>query len=529
MMEIGLLPVARGQAGAPNSLPQRTGRRFATLIGWARTSALYELVLGLAISAFLLFQLWHHELWSDELNAWGLVLDSHSLASLFTHLHYEGHPGLWHLLLWVASCVSGDPQTMKVVHGVIVLGIVGMVVFRSPFGRLEKTLILLGYFILFEYTVVSRNYGIGLLLALLYSDRRARHPEQIHRNALLLGLLANTNVFALILAGAFALEYALTLLRRSTGPMEWLRVIWLPATILLGLTLFSIATFWPAADISWRTTGQPMSKDFSLDAIATAVTNNLSAVIPIDVESFWYSNVGPQANNYAVLRVIILMSAPLLAAVLIRSFAPAKILLMIPAATFVGSTVFNLVFYERSIRHWGVNFVAVLCAFWILRVVEERKLSWATLIFGIQAFAGVMFTVQHWGLPFSNAGAVADWIRREGSSEIAIAGSPDTHVAAIAELLGRPIWFLECDCADTFLAYRSRRDSFDRSQIPERLLRAKRATGVTPLLYIGTEPVSPEQLKELASRDLMVQKRAAFTDAINDNFYLYQVTGTATP
>ena len=496
--------------------------------GAARSGALVDGVLGLAASAFFLVQIARHAMWRDELNAWGIVLDSPTLPSLFAHLHYEGHPGLWHLLLWLAAHVSTAPQTMQVVHAAIALGIIWTIAWLSPFNRMEKLLLLLSYFVLFEYTVISRNYGVGLLLALLYADRRARHPERLASNAVLLGLLANTNVFALILAAALALEYGWSRYpgRQALGP--WLRTIGGPAVLLAGMAAFSVATFWPARDISWRTTVLHVPGDRSFDEIARVLVTNFSAIVPIDVQAFWPR--GALVPYIALLCLIILASIPLTIVVTIRLFAAAPRLLVIPAVTLLGSVTFNLFVYEGFIRHWGINFVAVLAAFWLLRA-RAPATPWAFPILGLNAAAGVLFTLQHWAIPFSNAGATADWIRSAGLRDAALIGTPDAHAAAVAELLGRPITFLDCRCTDTYLAYSDRRDDFQLTDVPGRLVEAALAHAGQAIVYLNTEPAAAGEFTALAAHGLTLRQRASFAGSLNENFYVYEIVrlGASTP
>ena len=40
-----------------------------------------------------------HEPWADEAQAWLLARDSGLFELLFKRLRYEGHPGLWYLIL----------------------------------------------------------------------------------------------------------------------------------------------------------------------------------------------------------------------------------------------------------------------------------------------------------------------------------------------------------------------------------------------------------------------------------------------
>lgn len=75
--------------------------------------------LALRFLALLLVNTIHHQPWSDGLHAWAIVVNSPNLATVFGILHYEGHPGLWHLLLWLGSNLSGDPAVMTWTHFIL--------------------------------------------------------------------------------------------------------------------------------------------------------------------------------------------------------------------------------------------------------------------------------------------------------------------------------------------------------------------------------------------------------------------------
>ena len=107
----------------------------------------------LLVAPFLLLlatNVWFHAPWGDELHAWGLILASSDIGDLFRRLHYEGHPGLWHLLLWWAAAVSMDPATLAAVHLAVASGILLLVAFHPYFSRVEKVLLLSNYFLVFD-------------------------------------------------------------------------------------------------------------------------------------------------------------------------------------------------------------------------------------------------------------------------------------------------------------------------------------------------------------------------------------------
>jgi hypothetical protein len=120
----------------------------------------------LPVAAFFalgLILLLHHEMWQDEWQAWLIARDSPSLAALFRNLRYEGHPGLWHLGLFLVSRLTPSPRGMQVLHLLVATGAVYLFLNYAPFTRLEKLLFIFGYFPLYEYCAISRNYGLGVL------------------------------------------------------------------------------------------------------------------------------------------------------------------------------------------------------------------------------------------------------------------------------------------------------------------------------------------------------------------------------
>ena len=166
-----------------------------------------DLLLALPFLALLYVQLAHHVLWRDELNALGIVWASPTIPSLFWHIHHEGHPWLWYMILWIPSRFTQSVLVLKWVEGIVSTAIILFVAMRSPFRRWEKALLLAGYFFVFEYTVLSRMYGVMLLAFVIYMYRRAKHRDSPVGSAALLGVMASVDTIGIILSLALLLEY----------------------------------------------------------------------------------------------------------------------------------------------------------------------------------------------------------------------------------------------------------------------------------------------------------------------------------
>ena len=361
------------------------------------------------------------------------------------------------------------PTRVQVVHAVIALSLIGAIGLFSPFSRLERVLLLASYFVLYEYTVISRNYCIGFLIALIYAQMRATRPDRPYLNACLLGLLANTNMFAFILSGAFAFEYAVELLfRRGRGNFRAAFAAALPpAMVYLAFAAAAVATMWPSPDISWRTTGQPLAQAFDPVRLLAMITGKRDRAPP-DAPAELLEGEG--GRNPAPARCLRASGARLH---LLLYLPPDRRLLLIPGLTFIGSVAVGQLIYANSIRHWGITFVAFVATLWIYRVWNPQRSYFAIGPAGRSApRPGSPSACSSSRGPSPRAGIRRNGFATNGLADDALIGLPDTYGVVVAQYLGKPMYFLECSCTDTFLYYNKRRDDYDPSQMPERLARA---------------------------------------------------------
>jgi hypothetical protein len=192
--------------------------------------------LLVAFAALSLWQASYHEPWRDEAHAWLIARYAPSLSALFATLGYEGTPGLW-LLLLRGLCDLGLPYAaMFALHTLIILAAAAIFLRYAPFSTLLKGLCLFGYYLLFEYNVIARNYGISVLCLFLLA---ALYPLRFRRPWLYCGLLAlltQTNAHSDLLAASLGLWYCGELL---FGPPARRRNAWI--WVALGLPLLGLA------------------------------------------------------------------------------------------------------------------------------------------------------------------------------------------------------------------------------------------------------------------------------------------------
>jgi hypothetical protein len=236
-----------------------------------------------------------HELWRDELQAWQIVRASHGFHSLVHNMRYEGHPILWFGLLYPIAHAHAGPGAMQLLQFFIASTTISVAVWRAPFTQFQRLLVVFGYFVLYEYGVLTRSYGLGAMLlvitlAVAATPGRRRWPLI----GALLGLIALTSAFGAVVAIAVL---------AGLGTDEWLRRRNDAAAradtggVLVGglLTLAGLAAAYlqaarPPSDTGsyshWRT-----SVDLGLGA--SSVSSIWRALVPIPAlkRSYWNTNI----------------------------------------------------------------------------------------------------------------------------------------------------------------------------------------------------------------------------------------------
>lgn len=246
------------------------------------------LTLLFLVVAGLLIQ--RHDLWRDEANPWVLARDSHSLRELLAYVRYEGHPPLWYLFLFVLPFVTQRPEAMQWLHVALAASTVFIVLRFAPFPWLAKLLFPFGYFTLFEYGIISRNYQLILLLVVVFCAVHERKPKAYVWMGIVLFLLCQSHVYGLILACALSLMVLLETATSSAGQLTQLQ---LPRGLLAG-TLITLAGATLSILVLIPAPNMMLLRDWSWDVSRSHVLRTLSALwnayVPIAPSHFGASD-----------------------------------------------------------------------------------------------------------------------------------------------------------------------------------------------------------------------------------------------
>jgi hypothetical protein len=162
-----------------------------------------------AIAAiYFILSLWgiiHHEIWLDEMHHFLLARDSNNFSDLYYNARYDGHPLLWDGLLFILTRFTHDPFFMQLLHIFISLAAVIVFLRNAPFTDFIKLLFIFGYFMFFEYNIISRNYAISVLMLFTCCSLLTSSKKNYIAIFISLLILSYTHLFALIIASVLVL------------------------------------------------------------------------------------------------------------------------------------------------------------------------------------------------------------------------------------------------------------------------------------------------------------------------------------
>ncbi len=209
------------------------GANAVTFIVWA------------AIVATLSFR---HQVWRDEMRALSLALSGDTLPQMFATLHGEGHPLVWYLILRLAYFAFHTAVVLKLAAFAIAAAAASLFLYRSPFPYVLRALFLFSPLMLFEYSVLSRNYGISIVFMFLVAMSLSAGVKRPMLIGALLFLLANTNAHSVV----FAAGYMVVLLGDwLVGPRRagnFGRMVAIPGAFAVAGAVVCFLTVWPAAN-----------------------------------------------------------------------------------------------------------------------------------------------------------------------------------------------------------------------------------------------------------------------------------------
>ena len=185
-------------------------------------------ILYLMISFILVL---HHEIWTDEAQAWLIARDL-SFLDIVKQMKYEAHSCLWHLILMPFAKLGLPVITMNIISWIMVSTAVYFIIFRSKWHFLVKATIIFSPTYIYFSPVVSRCYSLIPIFLCLFSTLYPKRKEHPFWYANILGILAHTHIIMCGFVGIAALLFLLEYIR------NWNKIYKKEFLIILSIFIF---------------------------------------------------------------------------------------------------------------------------------------------------------------------------------------------------------------------------------------------------------------------------------------------------
>ena len=232
-------------------------------------------VVLLVYTGIVLWTIQYHEKWADEAQAWLIARDL-SLKSIWFHeLRYEGSPGLWHTILWVAQHVfHARYDAISYIGLCFAVASAAIVLFVTPFPKPVRWLMLFSFFLIYQYAVIARPYVLFACFTFL-AARQFRDRERPDLFALSIAPLACLTAHGSVLGACLATVYAAEFLRHwhDHAPAVRRRFVFAcSATLVLYICLFLVLV--PPADVE-AVNGVPLTVSLALQRAIKGISGAL--------------------------------------------------------------------------------------------------------------------------------------------------------------------------------------------------------------------------------------------------------------
>jgi len=477
----------------------------------------------------------HHELWLDEAHHWLLARDSNSMLDLIHNTRQEGHPILWNILLYGINTFTNNPIWMQLLHVVLSSTAVYLFLKNGPFTLLFKLLFIFGYYMLFEYTLLSRNYSIGLLfLFLACSMYSSRHTRPV-RYFIILAFLANTQDMFLVLSGGLALIWIIE---------QWQQHRFLiPKKALLGLiilgsgVILALAQIIPPENNALLLSSSNIPFKERISKTLIGFFKGIAQLPDFRSSHFWNTNLLINLSKpFSAVLGIASLCIPLVL------FAKNKLSLLFVYNCMLVTFVLLYITQLSAARYHGIFVIILIVGFWIsfeqkkqatslLPFISDKVLTTARRfliigIFGLHFVSGLTAYALDFAKPFTQAKNTVAFLQ-ENALDHKVIATKACDGSAISAYLERPVFFASSNAYGSYCVWGNPEQVIGRSEkevlnsLKSVLLQEKES--IIFISYQAIFDTNPEWITR--DNTIKIKFLKSFEESIlnKGNYYIYEM------
>jgi hypothetical protein len=365
----------------------------------------------LIYSIISLAGMFHHEIFGEEAQQLTIGRDSSSVIDVYKNMLYEGHVTLWNsLLFFITHYLSARPVYMQLFHLLVINYAVYLFLRYAPFNLPVKMLIIFGCYFLFVYSLVCRNYALGILLLFSCCILMANPARNMIRIGFLLILMCFTHLFyAFAAIGIFFYLFVYIIGK----PELYRRFVVFTCFFLFGVisAVFETRRI-PADSIVHVKSGLSWINFHDITFGIKCFPRGFITIPPPNLQYFWDRQyIQSLAGNVNMFLALLLFTITLL---FLRRSRKA-ILFYVPSVVFL--TAFFTVTGAGGTRYFGLYFVFFVAALWLAYydgvtifpkgnpgfIKKWGSRAFVYIILIDQLFTGVYMYSKDFKAPFSQA------------------------------------------------------------------------------------------------------------------------------
>ena len=376
---------------------------------------------------------------------------------LIKNTRYEGHPILWNILLYGITRFTLNPFWMQFLHILISTSVVFLFLKKAPFSLTFKTLFIFGYFMIFEYNLISRNYILGVFFLFLACSVFKDRERKIILLSIYLTLAANVHLMFCVIA--FAMFLTLQLENFQNKQLFRKKVIIGSFIFGVGL-LIAIIQIIPPDDSLFliRIAKMPLNEKFVKGFVS--LFKGLITIPDFRTIHFWNSNLLVNINKpFAGVLGILVYLIPLL-----LFFKNKKTLFFVYIALF-GAQVFFFMTQLGATRYDGMTYLIIIVALWIENYYTDDTNKLSAFLYSkklallkkpiiysillIHFTSGVFAYAKDYKDSFTSSKETVDYLKKKRLDRLPII-SVSCEATALSPYLGKKVWFL---CSGSFESF----------------------------------------------------------------------------
>ncbi|MBI3501276.1 MAG: hypothetical protein HY063_05725 [Bacteroidetes bacterium] len=489
----------KSKGNTPVPIPETKNNFFNKIFPEAgNKNALYLFLILIFYSAIVLLGISRHEMWRDEIEPWLIGSFSQSLSDFFHNMKMGSNPYIWYLILHFLSKISLNPVIVQIAHTCIAIGSVYIFLRYAPFNLLQKLLFCAGYYIVYEYGIISRGYSLTIFFLFLFCALYRKYWNVNIPLAIVIFFLANaTGGFGAILSISLLIfilaNYYFDEMQDGKKKIKIKYTGWAVAIILFSIWV-AMKSISPPPDSVYNTEWY-VSVDFNRAfEILRRVWSGFIPIPDLSEVHFWNSNfinkgdIGTGTKNFLTVCSLVF----LIYSVLLFS-KKTTVLLFYTAGTF-GILFFSYlnpsIFYINGTRYHGFLFIVFIISFWLLKYFPEKKKVTIPLLtkwneqmniqkyqnqvmaffLSVNVFAAGVAFCKDFVNDFSSVERTGKFIVEKNLQRFSAAGFIDYAISPISAFTRKPFYYPERDTTSTFPIWTKKNYTTDINQAMNRML-----------------------------------------------------------